>query len=73
MLEAVGRERRRWAIPSVAVTLETYPNFHDRDRWHRTDGDGVSACVPRQSYASPDDAGSAGNAALRAFAAAQVG
>lgn len=57
----------------IAVTIETCPEHHDRYRWHLTDGDGVSVRVSPESYPSPEDAGSAGDAALRAFGAARLG
>ncbi|CAO4150883.1 hypothetical protein [Methylorubrum aminovorans] len=55
----------------IAVTVETCPDSQERYRWHLTDGDGVSVRVSPESYDSPEDAGSAGDAALRAFGTAQ--
>ncbi len=57
----------------VAVTVETCPDSSVRYRWHLTDSDGVSVRVSPESYASPEDAGAAGDAALKAFGAAQSG
>ncbi|MDV2985443.1 UNVERIFIED_CONTAM: hypothetical protein Q9R58_14110 [Methylobacteriaceae bacterium AG10] len=57
----------------VAVTVEACPERSEQFRWHLTDRDGVSVRVSPESYSSPEDACSAGEAALRAFGAAQPG
>ncbi|WP_264048487.1 hypothetical protein [Methylobacterium flocculans] len=54
----------------VAVTVEACGEMHERFRWHLTDADGVSVRVSPESYATSEDAGSAGQAALNAFGAA---
>lgn len=53
----------------VAVTVEACDESHGRYRWHLTDAVGVSVRVSPESYPSPEDAGSAGQAALDAFVA----
>ena len=54
----------------VAVTVEACGQDHARYRWHLTDADGVSVRVSPEAYATPGDAGSAGDKALKAFGAA---
>lgn len=54
----------------TAVTVEACGQSHERYRWHLTDDDGVSIRVSPEAYASPEEAGEAGKAALEAFGAA---
>ena len=54
----------------IAITVEACGENHERFHWHLTDADGVSVRVSPESYPSPEDAGSAGQAALDAFGAA---
>ena len=54
----------------VAVTVEACGASREQFRWHLTDADGVSIRVSPETYAAPEDAQAAGNAALDAFGAA---
>jgi hypothetical protein len=54
----------------VAVTVEACGAGGDGFRWHLTDAEGVSIRVSPETYAAPEDARAAGQAALRAFGAA---
>lgn len=57
----------------IAVNVETCPDHYERYRWHLTDDDGVSVRASPESCVSPEDAGTAGAAALRVFGVAPLG
>lgn len=53
----------------VNVTVEACGENHGQYRWHLTDADGVSVRVSPEAYGAAEDAGAAGQAALKAFGA----